>query len=388
MGMTNGNEAEGWNETTIASTREETDKKCRNCGGVLSFDPQSGGLLCPFCGNREEIRPEHEDFQAEELDFNEAKEDQAACDWGLSTKAVICKSCGAETVYDANKISGECPYCGSNQVMEAADSQVMAPGGVVLFKHDAASAAALFKSWLSKKFFCPKAAKENAKTEAFQGLYIPFWTFDTDTLSDYRGEYGIRREYKDKEGETKTKTDWYSTRGRYEESFDDQLVSGSSQQNAGMLSALEPFDTSKAVEYKPEYMAGFAAERYSVKLKEAWQKAKQKISSILNRNVSDKIRREKHADDVRDVHLNTEFANITYKYLLLPVWISSFKYNDKVYQFMVNGQTGKVSGNTPISWIKVALVVLAVAAVIGIIVALTGGDADAAAALYQNASLI
>lgn len=388
MGTINSNESEPWNETVIASTREETDRKCRNCGGVLSFDPQSGGLLCPFCGNREEIRPEHEGFKAQELDFDKAEEQQGACDWGLATKSVICKSCGAETVYDANSISGECPYCGSNQVMEAADSHVMAPGGVVLFKHDVASAAGLFKAWLNKKFFCPKAAKENAKADAFQGLYIPFWTFDTDTVSDYRGEYGIRKEYKDQEGNTKTETNWYSTRGRYKESFDDHLVSASSQQNANMLAALEPFDTDKTVEYKPEYMAGFAAERYSVKLKEAWQKAKQKLSSILNRNVSEKIRREHHADGVRDVHLDTEFTNITYKYLLLPVWISSFKYNGKVYQFMVNGQTGKVSGNTPISWIKVALVILAVAAVIGIIMMLTRMNADAAAALYRSASLI
>ncbi len=145
-----------------------------------------------------------------------------------------------------------------------------------------------------------------------------------------------------------------------------------------MIAGLEPFHTAEAVEYRPEYVAGFIAEKYTVKMKAAWEKAKQKIASLLRGEVDGKIRAEHRADRTRNVQIQTDYADITYKYLLLPVWISSFRYNDKVYHFMVNGQTGKVSGNTPISWIKVAIVALAVIAVVAAVFLLTHSDAEAA----------
>lgn len=364
-------------EPVIAGTKDETDKKCPDCGGVMDFNPENGTLTCPYCGHSEQIQVEEENFVAKELDFDQA-EDEEACDWGTATKTVVCKSCGAQTVYDVNQIANECPYCGSNQVMEASDSRVMAPGGVVPFKLDSKKASVRFKDWIGKKFFCPKLAKESAKPKSFQGLYVPYWTFDTSTHSRYEGEYGINRQYKDKEGKTQTKTDWYRTRGRHDELFDDFLICGSSEQDESMIGDLEPFDTTQVVAYKPEYMAGFSAARYTIKVKDAWESAKRKIKSILKSNVEGEIRTRNHADSVRSVELDTSFEEVTYKYLLLPVWISSFKYKDKVYHFMVNGQTGKVSGSTPISWVKVAFVAAAVVAVIAIVVSLTSGDADAA----------
>lgn len=370
-------------ESIQVDTKSETDKKCPSCGGVMDFDPASGGLACPFCGFKQEIAVADRNFTAVELDFNSA-EDEENCDWGTTTKTVICKSCGAATVYEQKQIANECPYCGSNQVMEEASGNVMAPGGVVLFKINMQTAAERFKKWIGGKFFCPKLAKESAKPEAFHGLYVPFWTFDTDTESRYNGEYGIDSSYKDKDGNTKTRTDWYRVSGRYSESFDDVLVCGSSEQKEAMIGALEPFDTKQVVQYKPEYMAGFSAERYTVKMKNAWEKAKEKIKRILRRNVESKVRTEKSADSVRNMNINTEFNNITYKYLLLPIWISSFKYNNKVYNFMVNGQTGKVSGNTPISWIKVAITVIVVIAAIAIIMHFLNQDSNAAEYMIKS----
>ena len=113
-------------------------------------------------------------------------------------------------------------------------------------------------------------------------------------------------------------------------------------------------------------------------MKNAWEKAKQKIASLIRGEVDTKIRDENKADHTRNIQIQTEYADITYKYLLLPVWISSFRYGDKIYNFMVNGQTGKVSGNIPISWIKVLLVTVAVIAVIALIFWLTRHNAGAA----------
>ena len=162
-------------------------------------------------------------------------------------------------------------------------------------------------------------------------------------------------------------TDWYRTNGGYKEDFDDELVCATTNHNQSMLIGLEPFDTADNKSYKPEYVAGFIAERYAVGIKDAWKMAKERIARKISGNVESKIRKEQNADHVRNLRLTTSYADITYKYLLLPVWISSYKYKDKVYQFMVNGQTGKVSGKIPISIPKVIITVLAAIAACAII---------------------
>ena len=134
-----------------------------------------------------------------------------------------------------------------------------------------------------------------------------------------------------------------------------------------MLRKLEPFDTENNKAYKPEYIAGFVAERYSLGLKDAWKQAMALMKERLTRHVSDNIRTQHHADTTRNVRLSTDFKDITYKYLLLPIWVSNFKYNDKVYQFMVNGQTGKVAGKTPLSIPKIIITVVAIVAIIALL---------------------
>ena len=188
-------------------------------------------------------------------------------------------------------------------------------------------------------------------------MYLPYWTFDTDTVTNYTARYGKDRRRRKSDGNYETVTDWYQTSGRYREFIDDELVNASTQHDRSLLSGLEPFNTKDNVAYKPEYIAGFISERYAIGLKEGWEKAKSSIYSKLRSNIRNKILREKNADRVNNLNAKTVYNNITYKYLLLPVWISSFRYGDKTYQFMVNGQTGKVSGRTPIDKLKVALVI-------------------------------
>ncbi len=348
-----------------ASTLQQTDKKCPKCAGVMDFDPNIGGMACPYCGYEEEIVQEA--TSAAELAFDEA-ENTDNCNWGAQKKQIICKSCGAETIYDALDVASECPYCGSNQVMEANDENTLAPGGVVPFVLTSDQASTNFKQWIGKKFFCPKLAKESARPEAFTGIYLPYWTFDTETFSRYSGRYGIDREVSDTDSNgnktSHTVTDWHRTSGTYSLNIDDELIQGSERHDSAILKGLEPFETAKNVPYKPEYVAGFAAERYSVGLKAAWEKAKKSISNKIHSNISSKIRSQYNADHVKDLKVATTYSKITYKYLMLPIWVSSFKYNDKVYQFMVNGQTGKVYGKTPVSVWKVLLVILIVAVIL------------------------
>ena len=276
-------------EINIAETKKETDKKCPNCDGVLDFDPETGGLVCPYCGYKKEI----EETEKGALDN--------------------------------------------------------------------------FKSWLKRKFFCPKRAKENIKPGKIKGIYLPYWTFDANTSSKYTGKYGIDKHY-NSEGKDKVKTDWYITSGHYEEFINDELIIATTNHDNSILRGLEPFNTEDNVSYKPEYVAGFGAERYSIGLKDAFKKAKEFIKSHINSKITEKIKYANNADKSTITNLETVFSNVTYKYLLLPVWVSSFEYNGKVYQFMINGQTGKISGKTPISDLRVLIAIILAAIIIGVII--------------------
>ncbi|MCR4657424.1 MAG: hypothetical protein K5770_14550 [Lachnospiraceae bacterium] len=355
-----------------ASTMKETDRKCPQCGGTMDYDPAILKLHCPFCDYTEEIPAAEVSSgkeKAEELDFASA-ESTGNFDWGTEQKTVTCKSCGAVSVYDALDVANECPYCGSNQVMEASGIDTLAPGGVVPFKITKETAGNNFTKWLKKKWFCPGKAKQSAKAESFQGVYLPYWTFDTLTNTDYRAEYGKDRKVKNGKQET-TVTDWYNTSGNYTEFIDDQLVCGSDRHDRSILGAIEPFDTEDNRAYKPEYLAGFIAERYSRGLKDAWTTGKFLIQKRLEGNISSRVRTEHHADHVRNIRMNTVYSQITYKYLMLPIWISSFTFKGKIYQFMVNGQSGKVGGKSPVSALRVLLAILLGLAIIVLLYYLT-----------------
>lgn len=235
-------------EPVRVQTKDETDKKCPQCGGVMEFDPATGGMKCPYCEYAEEIAAGE---AAREIDFEDA-EDRASHDWGAAKKRVLCESCGAETIYDALEVANECPYCGSNQVMEVRDDDTMAPGGVCPFTIDKKTAGANFKRWIAGKLFCPSLAKQKARPDAFHGVYLPYWTFDTQTESEYDGRYGIYRTVREADGKTRTVTDWYYTSGDYSEFVNDHTVLATTRHDASILNEILPFDTEANVAYNPQ----------------------------------------------------------------------------------------------------------------------------------------
>ncbi len=335
------------------------DAECPSCSASIEFNPATGKLTCPYCGYETAIAaPEkQEEKVAQEMDFAMA-EQRGNFNWGVEKKTVICKSCAAETIYDALQVADSCPYCGSNQVMEASAENTLAPNGVCAFEITDKQAGENFQSWIKGKWFTPRAAKESAKPDSFKGVYLPYWTFDTKTSSRYSARYGRHRTVTDKEGNTRTETDWYSTSGFYQEFIDDHLISATTRYDRNMMRKIEPFNLLNNKAYKPEYVAGFLSERYSIGLQDGWSQAKREISDHLNAQITSKIRWEHNADVVSNLHFSTTHDDITYKYLMLPIWLSSFRYKEKIYRFMVNGQTGRVGGHAPISPLRVTIAVI------------------------------
>ena len=379
------NMGENFSEETeeTEETLEQTDKKCPQCGGTLDFNPATGELICTYCNATVDIEDD-EQARAKELDFREA-ENGASRDWGAQTRTVICKNCGAETVYDAETVSGECPYCGSNQVMEAGGEDVMAPGGVCPFTVTNETAYGCFSKWLKGKIFCPSAAKKAAKAGKMSGIYLPYWTFDAQTHSNYTARYGKERTVR-RGKETKVVIHWYNTRGSYDCFINDELICASVNHDKAMLESIEPFDTEQNLEYKPEYLAGFASERYTVGLSDAWVQAQDEMRDKIAGDIREKISRQYHTNHVDSIRFHTNYSGVTYKYLLLPVWLSSFNYKGKNYRFMVNGRTGRVGGKYPVSPWRVAIAVLlglGLAALFAYI--FMYGEADVAEVYIRNA---
>ena len=344
-------------------TEDVTDKKCPNCGATVTFDPATGKMLCEYCGYSCELPKPEQGYEICEMDFESAIHTESF-EWGEQKKEVQCKQCGAVTVYDALETAAVCPFCGSTSVMPAATEDTIAPGAVCPFTVVKEDAAVCFTSWLKKKWFAPRKAKRSARPTAFQGVYLPYWTYDAHTTSSFTARAGYDHTVKDRDGKTHTETDWRHVSGVYQKFFDDVTIMASKRQEDSGVKACEPFDFSKLVPYSPQVVAGFIAERYSIGLKEGWGLAQQKIQSNLRSEIASYVKRHWHADRADRVKFSTLYNNITYKYLLVPVWLSSFRYKDKTYQFAVNGQTGKVGGKTPISAWRVLFAIIIGAGII------------------------
>lgn len=339
------------------TTERETDKKCPNCGATVVFDPKTGTMHCEYCGYSCELPLPDPEREICEMDFEAALHTESF-NWGEQKKSVQCKQCGAVSIYDALETAAVCPFCGSTNVMPAAKEDTIAPGAVCPFAVTKEQAGESFSKWIKGKFFAPSKAKKSTHPEAFQGVYLPYWTYDAQTTSNFTARAGYDKKVKDNDGKTQTKTDWRRVNGVYQKFFDDVTVMASKRQENSGVKACEPFDFKKMVPYSPKVLAGFIAERYSIGLKEGWESAQKKIQFHLRSDIASYVRKQWRADRTDSVKFSTLYSNITYKYLLVPTWISSFKYNDKVYQFVVNGQTGKVGGKAPVSALRVLLTIL------------------------------
>jgi len=382
-------------EPIKAATQSYT---CPKCGGDMQFDAAQGMLACPFCGH---TMPSPETSEVvQEHDLIQALQDTSgkAHGFGTALKAIKCQSCGATNNVEPHVTSTSCPFCGSNQVVEQEpDPNLIQPESVIPFGVDESRAHQLFREWLSKGLFHPNDLKRYGGGQKLNGVYLPFWTFDAHAESDWRAESGdyyyvnesvwVTRDGKQvQETRQVQKVRWYPSSGHHADSYDDVLVYATSSVDVKILEKIYPFDTKKLVPYNPSYLSGWGAESYRIALAQAWELGK----TIVQREEYSACGRQVPGDTHRNLRVNTRLSNLTYKHALLPVWLASYRYNNKVYRFMINGQTGEVQGQKPISWIKVTIAVVIAVIIIGLIIFLVsrsqGGDSGGML-IYQYAMM-
>jgi len=338
---------------------------CPQCGANTGYDVSAGGVACKYCGY---VAPKKESKKpgknAQEFEFTLETLSQAEQGWGVEKKELHCDNCGATIIVEEGEISKACPFCTSNKVnLQVSVSDRLRPRFLIPFKIQKEENKKLAKEWLGKGWYHPSELSTSSSIQSFSGIYLPFWTFDAYVSSTWKAELGYDEEesyHEDGEWKTRTVTRWRWRDGRADTIVDDLLITGSSNVSSIILGKLYPFNMTDLLDYSPDYLAGWNAQAYDITLPHAWEKGKAKIRNIAKEDCySDTGKSSSH---IRNFSMTADFSNETWRYILLPVYISAYKFNQKVYQVMVNGQTGKVAGQKPVAWWKVWLAIAAMIA--------------------------
>jgi ribosomal protein S27E len=351
---------------------------CDQCGNDLRFDPTRNLLICDYCGNTEAITSgPWKGATLKELDFNAASADQLPESEIEEIRLVKCPNCGAQFEFDPAIHAAECPFCATPIVTDTGPGRQIKPRGVLPFSIEERSAHKAMADWLGRLWFAPGGLKQYArKGRKMQGIYVPYWTFDADTKSRYKGERGtvyyetriVTRNGK-RVQESVAKVRWRKASGRVARFFDDVLVLASKSLPKRYTDALEPWDLAALEPYQPQYLAGFRAEAYTVELADGYEQARQHMARLIERDVRFDI-----GGDRQRIHdIVTDVSGVTFKHILLPVWLAAYKYRGRTFRFVINGRTGRVQGERPYSAIKIAFAVmlgLLVAAGVGYLIAI------------------
>ena len=364
---------------------EEHRYPCQQCGAELRFSPGQTVLKCDHCGFEQAIAPEGsadagpwakpakaKAFQ--ELPLSKGLSDDLPATASAEVRSTKCPNCGGVVEFQGASHASECPFCASPVVVDTGSERKLKPQAVLPFALDEAAARKALVGWLGSLWFAPNGLLEYTRAgRAMNGVYVPYWTFDADTQSDYRGAKGVhyyetRTVTVNVNGRNETrqeqvqKTRWYPTSGNVNRDFDDVLAIASTSLPTRLGDGLEPWDLSQMQSYSPDYLAGFQAEGYTVALGDGNTVAKVKMANVIREDV----RRDIGGDEQRIDSVNTSYTAETFKHILLPVWMAAYKYNAKSYRFLVNGQTGEVQGERPWSVWKITFAAIGVAIIAGV----------------------
>ena len=356
---------------------------CPNCGADLTFDIGSQGLKCPFCGHEEPVEPpadaaiEERGYEAM-LETLRERHERGADGTGThqyeGMREVRCRSCGGTVLFRGTTVGTECPYCASPIQIDAAEQAKdrIAVDALLPFKVDHDRAGKHLAAWVASRWFAPNDFRRRGVKGKFNGVYFPFWTFDSLTHTRYsgqRGEHYTVTVGSGKNRRTVTRTRWYPASGSFERFFDDTLVAAGEGVNPGLIRSLEPWPLPDAAPYDQRLLAGFLTRTYDIELAEGFRRADERMRQALTHDV----RRRIGGDVQRIASMEVRHRAITFKHVLLPVWLMAYRYRDAPHQVVVNAVTGRVSGERPYSWVKIFFAVLAGLIAAGVLWVVTNG---------------
>ena len=343
-------------DASSLTNQTTSDNKCPSCGATLAFDPSTGGLICNFCGSTVALKTMPVapglGYSLDDLQNNAGRHLMQT-----ESKLLICGTCGGQFLADKSSLSGLCPYCGSNSITESGNtSGMMEPTGVIPFKISKVEAQNIFKQWISARRMAPTDLKKNSEITDLVGVYVPYWVFDADTYTPYKGKFGKTVGSGDDQY-----TKYHKAEGVCKLPIKNlTLVASSRLEKDAYWKSVSKFDFNFMKKYDPNLLAGFWSESYTVDGTTAWQTAMGKIYDKITKS----IKSLEDADVIAKIDMKPEATNVHAKYVLAPIWITSFDYNGTVYRVLVNGQTGNIVGTWPRSMKRIFMIIGIVAGAI------------------------
>ena len=346
--------------------------KCPCCGAPLVFSGNE--LRCDSCDNTFPVETMQQMTEGMAEAGGESKYDwenyqpRSYEDGGeINLANYNCPSCGAQITGDDTLGSTVCPYCGQSTIVKGQFEGTLRPDYIIPFKVDKKAAMAAFEADFKNAPFLPDEFKSKKKIEEMAGVYVPFWMFDCDC--DAYITYNAERVTRWSDSNYNyTKTDYFKLFRAGSVGFANIPVDGSKKADDAYMEAVEPYNYEDAVDFNGAYLSGYLADKYDVSAEESIERANERVknSTIAAFNDTTGMFQAVIPEQSR-----VSFSNGKIRYSLLPVWMLNIKYLDKMYQFAINGQTGKVVGNYPVDegkkkkffW-KVAGICYAAAAVV------------------------
>ena len=333
------------------------ERNCPTCSGRMRFSAEKVKLCCDYCGYSEDFDKAND--RVAEQTFDEFINLAVQTTPEKEDKHVYnCSGCGSKIIIANTEVLVKCSFCGSKNVNEEAfEHNYFQPTGILPFKIPKSKAKEQFSKWIKKGFFTPSSLKSNATLGELRGVYLPFWTFDAHTHTQYSGYAGFNKTITQQQivngkmAPVKVKeTKWEFKTGEKAIYFDDVLVNASKGLKQEQTQSIYPFNLKEVVNFDPQLLLGWEAEVYSIGVKDGYKLAEKTIDNRIKNECLSII----GGDIQKEVHIFTNKSKQTFKHIILPIWICTYFFNDKSFLFLINGQTGKIYGNKPNSPIKIA----------------------------------
>lgn len=337
------------NQQNITADAQTNQVRCSGCGAGMVYDIATGGLKCNHCGTTRAFE-DTDRVQRRALTQDILKTHP---DWNAVVFA--CSNCGAKEVLDRKNIARKCAFCGSAQIIETKELPGIQPDSVIPFTITEQAAAERFRKWIGAKFFAPKVIRKGKVDEHMNRVYTPCWSFSAEVMGDYNGTLGRTVS----NGKT-TSIRWFRVNGRIGGNYDDHFIQSGDRITNINFNRIRPFNLKEIRVYRSEYLAGIVAEHYSRNIESCLND----FTQFVQRDLTNRIMRQHGAQHVSTLSINKNYNNKRFNYVLLPLYISNYQYNKKLYNFYVNGQSGKVVGRYPKSKGKILLTVLGIGLVV------------------------
>ena len=348
---------------------------CANCGGGIRYDISKQQLVCSSCGTPAPFQlnttpPTEHPYVMQAISASR-NVPQA------ETMEITCQNCGAQVMFSEHQTATSCPMCGSAHVAAAKQAEGLPPDGIIPFKVDQYQAQEAFRKWVRSRWFAPNSLKKSYQEGRLTPVYLPYWTFDAQAQANYQGRGGrVRRVRRGKQ--SYTTIDWYPVSGTVRENFDDIQICASANAQRQLAAQIQPFGTSHCcLPYDVAYLAGAQAEHYAIDLDEGYIQAQGQMEATLNSAATNQIL-SRGFQQAHITRLNPSYTHVTYKHVLLPVWLAAFTQGGKSWHYAINGETGKVSGQRPYSAVKIGAVVALIVLLCMLLILLFGEDSYAA----------